>query len=150
MVNLIKKLHKKKRLQQIKNSVIESELSEYMSDKLPEEIDKLNEKENSFTLKGEAKDTIRKILAKLPLLKDKSALKEFADQLDELVDMCRDVPDEEYNTRYSEILYQLSKLDGNLSDRVKEEISKHVINTDHNRTKEVIESVSSVQMGGKR
>lgn len=147
--NGVSKRQQKKRLKLIKNSVIESDLSEYMSEKVPESFNKDEEKDDEVTLKSEAKETARKILSKLPLLKDRELVEEYGTKLDELLNQCSIVSDSEYNSRYSEILYQLSWLDGEISESIKKELATHVMNSDYNRAKEQVESVSSTQLGSR-
>ena len=138
----IKRMLTKRRLKQISKSIVESELSEYMSEKTPEKKIESEEKKEQFTLKGESKNVSKKILLKLPLIKDKERANDFACRLDELIDMCRDVKEEEYNARFSSILYQLSRLDGEISDEIKKELETHVITSDYQKTKEQVENVS--------
>lgn len=140
--NIVSKINKKRKIKILSNSIIESELSEKMSEEVPIT--------NLYTLKGETKDTIKRIASKLPLVKDKTLLKDYADRLEELIDECRDIPPHEYNKRYSDILFQLSYLDGEVSKEAGKELSTHVINSDFNKTSDVVESISSLQTGRAR
>lgn len=55
---------------------------------------------------------------------------EYATRLDEIIEMCKELPDTDYNAKYSKLVYMLSFLDGEVSETVRNEIATHTINMD--------------------
>ncbi len=144
----IKKAIEKRKIKKLSKSINEAELSENISKKAP---DKVVIKNKNNTLKGESKETMRKILAKLQLIKNKDVIKKYSDKLEELVEMCRNVPEKDYDKVYSGILYQLSYLDGELGEELRKQLAQNVIVNEHSRTMQLVDSISrSVQSTNRR
>jgi len=136
-----KRLGKRKRLAAIKKSIIEADLSETISEKAPERKErKISEKDK--TLKGEAKESIKKIFSKLALLSDLDTKGTYASQLNEIIDLFKSVKPEEYNQGFSDVLYKLSYLDGQVSEDIRKEISTHAITSDYQSTKQLVDNIS--------
>lgn len=136
-----KRLGKRKRLAAIKKSIIEADLSETISEKAPERKErKISEKDK--TLKGEAKESIKKIFSKLALLSDLDTKSTYASQLNEIIDLFKSVKPEEYNQGFSDVLYKLSYLDGQVSEDIRKEISTHAITSDYQSTKQLVDNIS--------
>ena len=144
----IKKAIEKRKIKKLSKSINEAELSENISKKAP---DKVVIKNKNNTLKGESKETMKKILAKLQLIKNKDMIKKYSERLEELVEMCRNVPEKDYDKVYSGILYQLSYLDGELGEELRKQLAQNVIVNEHSRTMKVVDSISrSVQSTNRR
>jgi hypothetical protein len=136
-----KRLGKRRRLAAIKKSIIEADLSETISEKAPERKErKISEKDK--TLKGEAKESIKKIFSKLALLSDLDTKGTYASQLNEIIDLFKSVKPEEYNQGFSDVLYKLSYLDGQVSEDIRKEISTHAITSDYQSTKQLVDNIS--------
>jgi hypothetical protein len=138
--NGINKSLEKRRLKVISKSIMESELSENISSKAPARVER---KENSdrLTLAGESKGTIRKIYNKIAMIKDKELQGMLAVELDELIELFKKVP-KGSNKELSEILYQLSYLDGKVSEEVKKQISSNAITMDFSRLNKRVDDIS--------
>lgn len=139
----ISKVKKKHKINSISNSIMESELSENMSEKTPEKTFSSKIDTKKPTLKGEAKETIRRILSKLPLIKDQNKIKEYGERLEDIIELFKDIPEKEYNKRYSEILFKLSYLDGELGEEVRKELAKNVLAMDYAITRGEVDSISN-------
>lgn len=143
MKRYLKKQFKKLKLKKISNSIIESELSETISSKAPVKVARKT-KSSDKTLKGEAKNLIEKIFySYLPNIEDEELKKVYAQRLDEIIEMYKNIPEADYNKGYSHVLSQLSYLDGEIGEQRRKEISTHVMNTDFEKTRETVENISS-------
>ena len=138
---IVKRLGKRKRLAAIKNSIIEADLSETISEKAPERRERKTS-DLDKTLKGEAKESIRKIFSKLALLSDQDTKGLHARELNEIIDLFKNVKPEDYNQGFSDVLYKLSYLDGKVSEDIRNEISTHTIDSDYQKTMGRVDSIS--------
>ena len=137
---VIKRLGKRRKLRLIKNSIIESELAESISAKAPEKRE-VKTKEEDLSLKGQAKEAIRKIYSKLDYLEKAETKAEIAKDLDEIIEMYKVADPQNYNKEFSDIIYQLSWLDGKLAAELKKELSSHTTTSDYQKTSNVIDSM---------
>ena len=137
----ISKLNEKRRLKIIENSIMKSELTENMTDEFSPKVEDNTPKKHNITLKGEARETVRRIFSKLELIKDKEAMVSIAKELKDIIEMFQENPDEDYNKKYSEILYLLSFLDGKTSDILKSQLFTQTIADDHRKTVEKISHI---------
>jgi hypothetical protein len=138
--NKVNKSLEKRRLKVISKSIMESELSENISSKAPARVER---KDNSdrLTLAGESKGTIRKIYNKISMIKDNDLRSKLALELDELIEIFKKTP-RSANKELSDILYQLSYLDGKVSEEVKKQILFNAVTMDFSRLNKRVDDIS--------
>lgn len=144
----ISRRKQKKRVKLLTDSIVESELSENMSERAPAKVAQ-NAKGNKLTLKGETKETIERILAKLSKIDDKDIRRARGESLKVIMEKCRNISPQDYNKRYSDILYQLSVLDGEVSKDFINQISTHLMASEFEKTQDIVDSIST-QVGRKK
>ncbi len=148
IIRALSKRQKKKRIKQLTDSIVESELSENMSEITPVKVNQ-NTSSNKLTLKGETKETIERVLAKLSQIDDKDIRRRYGERLKEIMEACRNISPQEYNKRYSNVLYQLSVLDGDVSKDFINQLSTHLMASEFEKTQDIVDSIST-QIGRKK
>ncbi len=126
--NGIKKLIKKRRIKKLEETIDESELAEVLSNKIHKVNQNSESEDIKYTFRGESYEEIKKAVSKLKLIEDMDIRDRCGKDLDELIEKYKQTP-KESQKQFSELLYQLSFLNGELSEELRKQTTLKVMDS---------------------
>ena len=140
--NTFSKIHKKHIVEKIEKTIDRSELSEKMTEVIHQANEVVSTNEKQYVLKDETKKAIKNVFTKITMIADDKVKTDCAKDLDTIIEVYKSIPEEEYNKGFSDLLYQLSFIDGRLSEELRKQISSNQIQSTFDRTNRKIDSIS--------